>query len=158
MDIDRKTPLLGGLSPRAFMRRHWQKEPLLVRAAMADARRVATPRQLFALARHDGVESRLVQRDGERWSLREGPLARLPSARRRGWTLLVQGVDLHLDAARALLDRFRFVPDARLDDVMLSYATEGGGVGPHVDSYDVFLLQVRGRRHWRLAPPDRRAA
>jgi 50S ribosomal protein L16 3-hydroxylase len=159
MDIDRPTSLLGGLTPRAFMRRHWQKTPLLARGALHPARALADVAVLRALAARDGVESRLVRRDGDAWTLRHGPFARraLPSARRSAWTLLVQGADLHLEAARALLDRFRFVPDARLDDVMLSYATDGGGVGPHVDSYDVFLLQVRGRRRWRLAPPRPRA-
>ena len=89
---------------------------------------------------------------GGGWTLRQGPLARaaIPPLKRPNWTLLVQGLDLHVPAARALLDRFRFVPDARLDDVMLSFATDGGGVGPHVDSYDVFLLQAQGRRRWRI--------
>ena len=141
------------------MRRHWQKAPLLVRGAVADAASIASPIEVRRLAARDGVESRLVLREGDDWSLQHGPFGAraLPSARRPAWTLLVQGADLHLDAARALLDRYRFVPDARLDDVMLSYATDGGGVGPHVDSYDVFLLQVRGRRRWRIAPPRARA-
>jgi 50S ribosomal protein L16 3-hydroxylase len=84
--------------------------------------------------------------------LRHGPFERLPSKRKR-WTLLVQGVDLHDDGVHALLQRFRFLPDARLDDLMVSVATDGGGVGPHVDSYDVFLLQAQGRRRWQVAPP-----
>jgi 50S ribosomal protein L16 3-hydroxylase len=90
-----------------------------------------------------------------RWTLARGPLApdALPGPRQRDWTLLVQGVDMHDDAAHALLARFRFVPDARLDDLMISWAAPGGGVGPHVDSYDVFLLQAEGRRRWRIAPP-----
>jgi 50S ribosomal protein L16 3-hydroxylase len=109
---------------------------------------------MFALAARDDVESRLIQRDvRDQWQLRHGPLPRraLPPLARPGWTLLVQGLDLHVDAAQALLSHFRFVPAARLDDLMLSYASEGGGVGPHVDSYDVFLLQVRGRRQWGVA-------
>jgi 50S ribosomal protein L16 3-hydroxylase len=157
IDIARPTPLLGGLAPREFMRRHWQKEPLVVRGAVPDAARVASRADVLGLAARDGVESRLVARDGERWSLQHGPLARraLPTAATPGRTVLVQGADLHLEAAHALLARFRFVPDARLDDLMLSWASDGGGVGPHVDSYDVFLLQVRGRRRWRIAPPRR---
>jgi 50S ribosomal protein L16 3-hydroxylase len=83
--------------------------------------------------------------------MKHGPLGRLPSTRRPDWTLLVQGVDLLDAGAHALLSRFRFVPDARLDDLMVSYATDGGGVGPHVDSYDVFLLQAWGRRRWRIS-------
>ena len=152
MDITYATPLLGGLSPATFMRRHWQKKPLLIRQAIPGAVPVVSRTQLFALAARDDVESRLVVRDKRGWSLRQGPLPRraLPALQRADWTLLVQGLDLHVDAAHELLARFRFVPDARLDDVMVSYATDGGGVGPHVDSYDVFLLQVQGRRRWRI--------
>ena len=152
MDIARSTPLLGGLAPETFMRRHWQKKPLLVRQAVPGGVDLIDRAGLFALAAHDEVESRLVVRDGARWSMRQGPFGRrtLPSPKRAGWTLLVQGLDLHLSAARRLLDRFRFAPDARLDDLMLSWASDGGGVGPHVDSYDVFLLQAQGRRRWRI--------
>ena len=152
MDISLASPLLGGLSPQVFMRRHWQKKPLLVRQALPGGVELIGRKQLFDLAGCDEVESRLVVRDGARWTLRAGPLARaaLPPLKQREWTLLVQGLDLHVPAARALLERFRFVPDARLDDVMVSYASDGGGVGPHVDSYDVFLLQASGRRRWRI--------
>lgn len=152
IDPQRPTPLLGGLSPQRFMRRHWHKTPLLVRQALPQIQPPIARTELFALAARDDVESRLVQRDGRLWRLRSGPLSRraLPPLSRPGWTLLVQGLDLHVDAAHALLSRFRFVPDARLDDLMVSYASDGGGVGPHVDSYDVFLLQVSGRRRWRV--------
>jgi 50S ribosomal protein L16 3-hydroxylase len=144
---------LGELSVDQFMRRHWQRAPLLARAAFPAFAPPIGPAGLFALAARDDVESRLVTAFDGRWSLRHGPFERLPSRRKRGWTLLVQGVDTHDDAAHALLRRFRFVPDARLDDLMISYASDGGGVGPHVDSYDVFLLQAHGRRRWRIAPP-----
>lgn len=149
--VDASTPLLGGLSPAAFMRRHWQKKPLLVRQALPAVQAPLSRAQLFELAARDDVESRLVVRHGRAWTLRHGPLPRraLPPLRQGRWTLLVQGLDTHLDAAHALLARFRFVPQARLDDLMISYATDGGGVGPHVDSYDVFLVQVHGRRRWR---------
>ena len=152
MDLTLATPLLGGLSANTFMRRHWQKKPLLIRGALPGGEAVVTRAQLFALAAQEAVESRLVVCAEAGWILRHGPFRRaaLPALKQPGWTLLVQGVDLHLGAARALLERFRFVPDARLDDVMVSYASEGGGVGPHVDSYDVFLLQVQGRRRWRI--------
>lgn len=134
------------------MRRYWQKRPLLIRAAVPGVQPPLARQQLFALAARDDVESRLIQRAGAAWSLRHGPFSRrqLPPLQRAGWTLLVQGVDLHDPAAHELLSRFRFVPDARLDDLMISYATQGGGVGPHFDSYDVFLLQVHGRRRWRI--------
>lgn len=152
MDVHAPTRLLGGLTPAQFMRRHWQKKPLLVRQAWPAVAPPATRAQLFAMAAQDDVESRLVQRDQGRWRVRHGPLARraLPPVSSPGWTLLVQGMDLHLESARALLEPFRFVPEARLDDLMTSWASDGGGVGPHVDAYDVFLLQVAGRRRWRV--------
>jgi 50S ribosomal protein L16 3-hydroxylase len=104
----------------------------------------------------DTVESRLLRREGEgdaqTWHLRHGPMPRraLPALSQPGWTVLVQGLNLHVPAAAALLNTFRFVPQARLDDLMVSWASDGGGVGPHFDSYDVFLLQVQGRRRWRI--------
>jgi 50S ribosomal protein L16 3-hydroxylase len=155
MDPDLPLPLLGGLSPAQFMRRHWQKRPLLVRRALPGVVPPVSRRELFALAASDAVESRLVVRHGRGrrdWTLRHGPLPRrgLPPLAQPGWTVLVQGLDLHVPAAHELLQRFRFVPDARLDDLMLSWASAGGGVGPHLDSYDVFLVQVQGRRRWRV--------
>lgn len=149
------TPLLGGLSPQQFMRRHWQRRPLLVRQAWPGVVPPLPRAELFALAAQEGVESRLVRREGKAWRVRHGPLVsrRWPALARPGWTLLVQGLDLHVAAAHAMLAPFRFVPAARLDDLMVSWASPGGGVGPHVDSYDVFLLQVQGRRRWRVAPP-----
>ncbi len=154
MDIETALPLLGGLSPRTFMRRHWQKKPLLIRHAGVVPPGLGAA-ELLALAAQPHVECRLIEQRAGGWHLRHGPFTRrqLPPQARGGWTLLVQGVDQHLEAAHELLSRFRFVPDARLDDLMLSFATDGGGVGPHVDSYDVFLLQLQGRRRWRIAPP-----
>jgi 50S ribosomal protein L16 3-hydroxylase len=135
------------------MKGHWQRRPLLVRGAIRDFVPPVSRAELFSLAARDDVESRLVLNTAHKgWSLAHGPIARsaLP-LRRAGWTLLVQGVDLHHDGARRLLETFRFVPDARLDDLMISWASDGGGVGAHVDSYDVFLLQASGRRRWRIA-------
>ena len=142
------TRLLGGLSPAAFLERHWQRRPLLVREAVADCAALPRLPALKALAARDDVESRLVAVVDGRWSLAHGPFARLPRDR-RDWTLLVQGVNLHDAAADAVMRRFDFVSTMRLDDLMISYATDGGGVGAHLDSYDVFLLQVDGRRRWR---------
>lgn len=161
MLIDQALPLLGGLSPAQFMRRHWHKKPLLIRQAVPGVVPPVSRAQAFELAARQEVESRLIvhqQKPAPRgktaWKLRHGPIARtaLPPLKTPGWTLLVQGLDLHVPAAHELLSRFRFVPEARLDDLMISYATEGGGVGPHLDSYDVFLLQVQGRRRWRIGP------
>jgi 50S ribosomal protein L16 3-hydroxylase len=155
--IDTPTPLLGGITPVQFMRRYWQKKPLVVRGAIPEFKPILTRAALFGLAASDAAESRLVWREGQQWHLRRGPFKRLPPIKRGHWTVLVQGVDLHNDMARALLERFRFVPDARLDDLMISYAADGGGVGPHFDSYDVFLLQAQGRRRWRIGRQQDRA-
>jgi len=149
---DVPTALLGGLSPTQFMRRHWQKKPLLIRDAIPGFKPFLSRQQLFAMAADEAVESRLIVHQAQGWTLKHGPLARtaLPPIKQPRWTLLIQGVDLHVNAAHELLQRFRFVPDARLDDLMISWASEGGGVGPHFDSYDVFLLQASGQRHWRI--------
>ncbi|MDR7334101.1 JmjC domain-containing protein [Roseateles asaccharophilus] len=150
MQIDLPTPLLAGLSPAQFMRKHWQKKPLLVRQAFNPVQPPASLKELAALAARDDVESRLVTAFDGDWKLKQGPIARLPAMSKPGWTLLVQGLDQHLAEARAMLDLFRFIPDARLDDLMLSVASDGGGVGPHFDSYDVFLIQLAGQRCWRI--------
>jgi 50S ribosomal protein L16 3-hydroxylase len=144
--------LLGGATAARFLSRYWQKRPLLIRQAIPAFRGPLSWTELKALALRDDVESRLVVRERGQWSLAHGPfhvadLRGLPS---RNWTLLVQGVNLHVAAADALLRRFSFLPYARLDDLMVSHAAPGGGVGPHFDSYDVFLLQGEGRRRWRI--------
>lgn len=145
--------LLGALSRAAFLRHHWQKRPLFVRNALPDCGSWLQPQMLFEWATRDDVESRLVMRTNGRWTLQHGPfrhteLRALPA---RGWALLVQGVEqLHAHGA-ALLQRFAFLPHARLDDLMVSYAPAGGGVGPHFDSYDVFLLQGSGTRRWQIS-------
>jgi 50S ribosomal protein L16 3-hydroxylase len=152
MNITEPLTLLGGISPERFMKRYWHKKPLLVRQAVPQVQPVLGRAQLFDLAAREGVQSRLVVQDGGSWRLKHGPFQRraLPPLKQPGWTLLVQGVDLHQELAHALVQEFRFVPDCRLDDLMISYATDGGGVGPHFDSYDVFLLQVQGSRRWRI--------
>ena len=154
MDINQAIALLGGLSPASFMRRHWQKKPLLVRQAWPGVKSPIERAALFDLAGAEGVESRLLTRDAAGWQMSQGPFARrtLPPLKQPNWTLLLQGLDLHWQPAHEMLQPFRFLPSARLDDLMISYASEGGGVGPHLDSYDVFLLQVQGRRRWRIGP------
>ncbi len=148
--------LPGGMSARVFLRRHWQKRPLLVSGALPGFKGAIAKSALFALAARGDVESRLVQKVHRRWHVTHGPLAReqLTRAGTKDWTLLVNGVNHHNAGAERLLRRFAFVPQARLDDVMVSYAAPGGGVGPHFDSYDVFLVQGEGRRLWRLAKPS----
>lgn len=152
MEVNQPLALLAGLTPAQFMRRHWQKKPLLVRQAIAGFQPFLSRAALFKLAASEQVESRLIVQQDKGWSLKKGPFApkTLPPLSKAGWTLLVQGVDLHEPAGHALLQQFRFVPDARLDDLMISFATPGGGVGPHFDSYDVFLFQASGRRRWKI--------
>ena len=152
MDVNLPLPLLAGLSPTQFMRRHWQKKPLLVRQAIPGFKPFLSRAALFKLAAGEDVESRLIVKEEKGWSMKNGPLMpkSMPALKKEGWTLLVQGIDLHVPGAHALQQQFRFVPDARLDDLMVSFATTGGGVGPHFDSYDVFLFQASGRRRWKI--------
>ena len=154
MNVLTPLQLLGGLSAQAFMRRHWQKKPLLVRQALPGVVPPVNRAELFRLALTPGVESRVVRQGPDGWALHRSPFTRrqIPSVKTSGWTLLVQGLDLHVPEAHEMLQPFRFIPDARLDDLMISYASDGGGVGPHVDAYDVFLIQVHGRRRWRIGP------
>jgi 50S ribosomal protein L16 3-hydroxylase len=142
--------VLGSMSTETFLRKHWQKKPLLIRQAIQGMQPVLSREALFELAAQDDVESRLISQTGTRWRMQQGPIVNLPSTRKKQWTLLVQGVDLHDDRAADLLRQFRFIPDARLDDLMISYASDQGGVGAHFDSYDVFLLQAHGQRRWRI--------
>lgn len=149
-------PPLGERAIKDFLRDYWQKQPVLIRQAVpADACAPVDVNALLELAEDDGVESRLITAFRGAWQLQHGPFERgdLPALSRKRWTLLVQGVDLHVDAAHELLGRFRFLPDARVDDLMISLASDQGGVGPHVDAYDVFLLQAWGSRRWQIAPP-----
>lgn len=145
--------LLGGLSPERFLAEYWQKKPLLVRQAIPGFHGLLGKNELIELACRDDAESRLVRANRGRWSLDHGPfepedLSALP---KRGWSLLVQGVNHFLPSAEQLLYSFNFVPFTRLDDLMVSFAPDGGGVGPHFDSYDVFLIQGLGRRRWEIS-------
>jgi len=156
MNIQTPLQLLGGISPETFMQRYWHKKPLVIRQAIPGFAPLLERIELLELAAQEEVESRLVVQDtsgkGGGWKFKHGPFARkaLPPFKQAGWTLLVQGVDMHDERVHSLINQFRFVPDARLDDLMISYATDQGGVGPHFDSYDVFLLQAHGRRRWRI--------
>ncbi|HEY6723776.1 MAG TPA: cupin domain-containing protein [Polyangiaceae bacterium] len=146
--------MLGSLTHEEFLRRHWQQRPLLVRGALPGFQAPLSADDLAGLACEADVESRLVSgRLGGGWQLEHGPfeeetLARLPE---REWTLLVQDVDKWVPEVAALLALFRFIPDWRIDDIMVSFAAPGGSVGPHTDQYDVFLLQAQGRRRWQLS-------
>ncbi|MEO6022649.1 MAG: cupin domain-containing protein [Burkholderiales bacterium] len=151
-----KLSLLGGLTPRQFLRDHWQKKPLLIRQAIPGFKGVLSTAEIMALAGNEDAQSRLIMRTGTKWRMEQGPFAKrhfkqLPKS---NWTVLVQDVNHFVDGGMALLRRFNFIPYARLDDLMVSYATPGGGAGPHFDSYDVFLLQGEGERRWRISAQE----
>lgn len=136
----------------AFLRDHWQKKPLLIRNPWREWGNPLDPDELAGLACEEGIESRLVTQAGDGWAMEQGPVAesRFGELGNSGWTLLVQAVDHHVPAVAALIDPFRFIPNWRIDDVMVSYAADEGGVGPHFDQYDVFLIQGLGRRRWQV--------
>ncbi len=137
-----------------FLRDYWQKRPLLIRNPWAAWHNPLEPDELAGLACEDAVESRLVTCGRKGWKAEHGPFedARFAKLGKKPWTLLVQAVDHHVPEVAALIAPFRFVPDWRIDDVMVSYASDQGGVGPHFDQYDVFLVQGLGRRRWRVGP------
>lgn len=144
-----------GLSQQQFLQQYWQKKPLLIRQAFPEFESPISPEELAGLACEPEIESRLIEeygQDGNSWQVTMGPLSeedfsRLPETH---WTMLVQDIDKHLPELQYLLDPFQFIPDWRRDDLMVSYATESGSVGPHTDAYDVFLLQAQGARRWQI--------
>lgn len=150
--------LLGGLTPAEFLSDYWHKKPLLIKNAIPNFTGLLSPEELAGLACEDEVQSRIVEEINGQWHASHGPFddedfAKLPEKPdpKHRWTLLVQTVNHYLPEARELLQQFDFIPHARLDDLMVSYAPDGGGVGPHFDSYDVFLVQGQGKRLWRVS-------
>lgn len=153
-----KLTLLGGLSTEEFLRDYWQKKPLLIRQAVPGFNGLLNPQQLVELSCLEDAQARLVKQARGNWQLAHGPFDRDEMAKLRGkWTVLVQGVNHVLPQATELLKRFNFIPHARLDDLMVSYAPKGGGVGPHFDAYDVFLLQGCGHRRWQISTQQDRS-
>ena len=153
-----KLALLGGLTPSAFLAEYWQKKPLLIKNAIPNFSGLLSPDELAGLACEDDVQSRIVEYKNGKWHASHGPFDEADFANltekptpENNWTLLVQSVNHHVPEGTALLQQFDFIPHARLDDLMVSYAPSGGGVGPHFDSYDVFLLQGQGKRLWRIS-------
>jgi len=145
---------LGDLPLETFLSQYWQKKPLLIRNALPDFNSPVAPDVLAGLACEEGVESRLViqGKTEQEWELKHGPFndeifSQLPESH---WTLLVQAVDHWIPEAGNLLNMFDFIPRWRIDDLMISYASDGGGVGPHFDNYDVFLVQTSGKRKWEI--------
>lgn len=146
---------LGSLTPTKFLAEYWQKKPLLIRQAIPDFVSPLSPDELAGLACETQVESRLIMERGgaKPWQVRHGPFTEadfvnLPATH---WTLLVQEVDRHVPEIADIIDKFNFIPSWRIDDLMISYAVPQGSVGPHTDSYDVFLLQAYGTRKWQIS-------
>jgi 50S ribosomal protein L16 3-hydroxylase len=156
-DLNTPLTILGGMTAQTFLDEHWQKKPLLIRAGLRDFEVPLEADELAGMAMEEEVESRIVIENGKTsWETQQGPFdentfANLPE---KEWTLLVQAVDHWVPEVQALKEQFQFLPSWRLDDVMISYATEGGSVGPHYDQYDVFLIQVAGKRRWQVLAPD----
>lgn len=152
-EIDQPLTLLGGITPSEFLKEYWQKKPLLIPQAIPGFNGLLDANALAGLSCEEEVQSRIVIKEANNWRLEDGPFdddtfAKLPE---KDWTLLVQSVNHFLPEASELLQQFNFIPQARLDDLMVSYAPEGGSVGPHFDSYDVFLLQGQGTRLWKVS-------
>lgn len=149
---------LGHLTPQKFLHEYWQKKPLLIRAALPDFQGLLSSHGLKELACQDDVQSRLVTHSNTGWHVKHGPLDKRDYLQESSskWTVLVQDVNHHLHPARDLLSCFNFLPHARLDDLMVSYAPMGGGIGAHIDSYDVFLLQGEGERRWQISAQQNR--
>jgi len=150
--------ILGGITATEFLTHYWHKKPLLIKNAIPNFKGLLSPEELAGLACEEDVQSRIVEEIKGKWHATHGPfdeddfanLPEKPDPKHR-WTLLVQSVNHHLPEGAELLGQFNFIPHARLDDLMVSYAPDGGGVGPHFDSYDVFLLQGQGKRLWRIS-------
>lgn len=146
--------VLGTLTIDDFLRDYWQKKPLLIRNAWPNFQPLLSSQELAGLSLEEDIESRLIIEHGEHspWQVEQGPFdeTRFGQLPERQWTLLIQGVEQWIPEARTILDAFRFVPSWRIDDLMISYAVDGGSVGPHYDQYDVFLLQAEGQREWRI--------
>ncbi|MGO3345302.1 MAG: JmjC domain-containing protein [Marinomonas sp.] len=157
IDLDAPLSILGGMTARTFLAEYWQKKPLVIRSGLLDFEAPLDADELAGMAMEEDVESRIVIENGKTpWELRQGPFdeVEFTTLPEKEWTLLVQAVDHWVPEAQELKERFQFLPSWRLDDVMVSYATEGGSVGPHYDQYDVFLVQVAGKRRWQVLAPN----
>ena len=143
-------PILGKITAEEFLSDYWQQRPLLIRNAIANFSPPIDGNELAGLALEPEVESRLVM--GDQWQVEHGPFSeqRFQHLEQRNWTLLVQAVDLWVPEVAEILRSFSFLPPWRIDDIMVSYAADGGNVGPHFDNYDVFLLQGAGQRKWSV--------
>ncbi len=145
---------LNDLTIEQFLTEYWQKKPVLLKGGFANFQDPISPDELAGLAAEEEIESRIVAKKGDEWLLETGPFEDYEQWGEQDWTLLVQAVDHWHPESAALIEPFRFIPNWRIDDLMISYSTPGGGVGPHLDQYDVFIIQGLGKRHWRVGMPD----
>ncbi len=143
--IDFKT-----LDVETFLQQYWQQKPVLLRGALAPFEDLLSPDELAGLASEPMVESRLIAKQQDKWQAQSGPFESYEHLGNKDWTLVVQAADNWSDEVAQLANAFDFLPDWRRDDVMISFATEGGSVGPHIDNYDTFICQGSGARHWRV--------
>lgn len=153
MQLNRKTHILGKTSVDTFLKKYWQKKPLLIQNAIENFKSPITEKDLFKITQDDAVISRLIECKQDLWKVKYGPFKKsdYPKKTNLPWTVLVQNINHHFSFAESFLNLFKFIPYARLDDLMISYATKNGSVGPHFDSYDVFLFQAKGEREWRIS-------
>ncbi len=153
MRLDRKNHILGKISIDVFLKKYWQKKPLLIRDAIKNFKSPITEKDLFRIAQNENAISRLIEFKRGIWQVKYGPFKKsgLPKKINTSWTILVQNINHHVPFAESFLNLFKFIPYARLDDLMVSFATKKGSVGPHFDSYDVFLFQAKGEREWKIS-------
>ena len=153
MRLNRKTHILGKTSVDDFLKNYWQKKPLLIKNAIPNFVSPITESDLFIIAQNEEAVSRLIEHKQGIWQVKYGPFKKsdLPKKTNIPWTILVQNINHYFPFAESFLNLFKFIPYARLDDLMISYATKKGSVGPHFDSYDVFLFQAQGAREWKIS-------
>lgn len=153
MRLNRKNHILGKTSVDTFLKKYWQKRPLLIRNAIENFQSPITEKDLFNIAQDEEAISRLIEYKQGLWQVKYGPFEKsdFPKKKNAPWTVLVQNINHHFSFANSFLNLFKFIPYARLDDLMVSYATKNGSVGPHFDSYDVFLFQASGEREWKIS-------
>ncbi|OUS25497.1 hypothetical protein A9Q98_12210 [Thalassotalea sp. 42_200_T64] len=142
------------LTAETFLADYWQKKPLLIKVAFTDFVDPVEANELAGLAMEDFIESRIVAKKAQNWDVKHGPFEDFSEFGEHNWTLLVQAANHWFDGIDALVEPFRFIPNWRIDDVMVSFSTPGGGVGPHLDQYDVFIIQGEGKRRWQVGAPD----
>jgi 50S ribosomal protein L16 3-hydroxylase len=141
---------LNQMSQNEFLAKYWQKKPVVIKQGFKNFVDPILPDELAGLAMEEEVESRLVYKKDEKWQAEFGPFEQYEHLGDKDWSLVVQALDNFSEEAAELIEPFRFLPHWRLDDLMASFATAGGSVGPHVDNYDVFICQGSGKRHWRV--------